>query len=482
MASEGLQALLALLGGGVTGYHEASQQQRREQAEREERARQAKQWQMQFDELRRQGDAKAGREIVSNLPADFDISTVAPETRRLIDASGVPLVSRIAATPGAKTAPFQLPGQTYGLSPMPKSGTPAPEAEAPAIASPMFSPVGGQKLGVVKDVLNRAQTAQEASVVSERERQRAEANALVARKLSELANMPVPPHVKAVLELQARKFELGGLKAEDFLTPKQIAERETKAREAERFKTDEEIRADQARIAAETRGRIEVETQKAAGVGATPDASVLAQVEQVLDNPDLLRQYNAAERSRILRAMAVQGKNIPNARRQSMATMAQGALDVLKQVSPTAPGFSGAVGAQANVPFWPLSGTDAGNFASLFDSFKARISLPQMEVLRGLGHMSDKEFKAISDAATTLSRNLSEKEYARQYKDAQLALESTIKRVQAGIQVPMEAEIGSGVSSGNTGRGRGDGPGGLQPGSTRVVNGVTYTWDGAGWK
>jgi hypothetical protein len=81
------------------------------------------------------------------------------------------------------------------------------------------------------------------------------------------------------------------------------------------------------------------------------------------------------------------------------------------------PGMSGAVGMKDASHLFgltntPIKGTDEANFVADFDRIKALLTLPNLQHLKGLGHMSDKEFATLQAAGTSLSRDMSDEAFA----------------------------------------------------------------------
>jgi len=99
----------------------------------------------------------------------------------------------------------------------------------------------------------------------------------------------------------------------------------------------------------------------------------------------------------------------------------------------TMKGKSGAVGAgfQKAIPFLngPMPGTDAGSYTRVFNTLKSQLTLPELQKLRGLGAMSDREFKTLSEGATILDLGLGEDIY----DPALAALEKTLTEMSGEV-------------------------------------------------
>lgn len=79
------------------------------------------------------------------------------------------------------------------------------------------------------------------------------------------------------------------------------------------------------------------------------------------------------------------------------------------------PSFSGAFGiknwfAQPPTKDEPFAGTPEAAIGAKVAQIKALVTIPQMQVMKGLGQQSDKEFQNIQSSVTTLSGRLSEKD------------------------------------------------------------------------
>lgn len=182
--------------------------------------------------------------------------------------------------------------------------------------------------------------------------------------------------------------------------------------------------------------------------GGTKDATQLGAIsEMVLQNPDLLKDFTPTDRSRILGHIATNKEGaLPNKRAESMRSMVDTSLDTIQRLK-TMPGLAGAVGAKGPMSLFgliekPMAGSSASNYVSHVDALKSQLTLPRMEMMRGLGAMSDREFKTLSDSATALNRDMSEAEFVRELGN----IEKTLTQVQQ--------RLGSGAAPGGGGGGQ----------------------------
>lgn len=157
----------------------------------------------------------------------------------------------------------------------------------------------------------------------------------------------------------------------------------------------------------------DVEAQKKRLDGAPQDDTALAGM--VISNPSLLAQLPPTSRASVLRAIASGSGQLANQRQNAVNSIVDGALETIRTLKEHG-GFEGAVGFKGPVGTFtgPLAGTPEQSYASYVDTLKAKLTLPQLEFLRGLGHMSDREFKAISDSVTALNRDMPEGDFLKE--------------------------------------------------------------------
>lgn len=104
------------------------------------------------------------------------------------------------------------------------------------------------------------------------------------------------------------------------------------------------------------------------------------------------------------------------------------------------PGFGGAVGAKgpsSMFGYWdePAGGTDAAGFAAKLERLRSLTTLPNLEMMRGLGAMSEKEMELVRASAGALSRNISEAEFRRELERMRPVLEKAAKAINFGASV-----------------------------------------------
>jgi hypothetical protein len=190
----------------------------------------------------------------------------------------------------------------------------------------------------------------------------------------------------------------------------------------------------------------------ASGGGTKDKAQLDAVADMVLQNPDLLKDFTPTDRSRILGHIATNKEGaLPNKRAESMRSMLDTTLDTIGRLE-TMPGLKGAVGAKGPMSLFgllekPMAGSSAGDYAAHVDTLKSQLTLPRMEMMRGLGAMSDREFKTLSDSATALSRGLSEAEFVRELGNIKAALTGVRERMGGAAGAGGGAPAGGAVDA-----------------------------------
>lgn len=120
---------------------------------------------------------------------------------------------------------------------------------------------------------------------------------------------------------------------------------------------------------------------------------------------------------------------------QEAANQAQSAIDLIQSLK-THKGLDGAVGFQIGTAFIP--GTEPANFVAQLERLKAMLSLSQIDKLRGLGAMSNKEFSTLATSVAALSRTMSEDEFVNELGRIQESLRST---ATGAVNVDGQAQI-----------------------------------------
>lgn len=117
-----------------------------------------------------------------------------------------------------------------------------------------------------------------------------------------------------------------------------------------------------------------------------------------------------------LKGLVSQGLSQTQGSSNDILTTTKKSLDELNNLVDTNQGFSGAVGAKGisslfGVRGIPLAGTKAANFSAKLNQVKNDVILPNLNLLHGLGRITDREFQALSSAITSLSTDLPEADF-----------------------------------------------------------------------
>lgn len=108
-------------------------------------------------------------------------------------------------------------------------------------------------------------------------------------------------------------------------------------------------------------------------------------------------------------------------------------------------GFSAAgapISMSGRTPFGTIPGTAAKDFELQLGRFKSALAVPQLENLRGLGAMSERELAVVTDAVAALSIDMSEDELKNEMERIRGVLADTIDRTKT-----RQNELFGGVSS-----------------------------------
>lgn len=204
----------------------------------------------------------------------------------------------------------------------------------------------------------------------------------------------------------------------DVTVPKTRAEiGETNARTRKTNAETGKIGAETKQIGEETEGLIQ---------GRTPGSqSQVAYAERV----------NANEKAKATNKVTASNPANKGDVTSGMATQARDAIAILK----THPGREGATGRKNwssafGMMEEPFDATDEANFVPQFKRLQALLTLPNLDALRGLGHMSDREFATMQASASALERGLSDKAFLAELERIDAVMAKVEKRAQAQAQ------------------------------------------------
>jgi hypothetical protein len=115
-----------------------------------------------------------------------------------------------------------------------------------------------------------------------------------------------------------------------------------------------------------------------------------------------------------------------------------------------------------------MAGSDAANYSAYVDKLKSQLTLPRMEMLRGLGAMSDREFKTLADSATALGSNLGEGQFGTELGNVEATVNAMLQRL--------------GAAGAPAAGGAPPSPGQPKVGDRKTFpNGNVGMWDGTNW-
>jgi hypothetical protein len=212
---------------------------------------------------------------------------------------------------------------------------------------------------------------------------------------------------------------------------------------------------------------VDFSPQRANAEAASKDIEGVAKM--VLNNPDMLKDLPPTGRMAVLKEIASSGGELGNKRQQTMNTMIQSAYQTLQELkADKTGGFAGAVGAKGPSSLFgllgePMSGTAARGYTEKVKQLKGQLTVPIMDLMHGLGQMSDGDRKLLEKAVTALDRGMPEPDFKAELDKIEGALTRTAQRSGVSFTPPSNAAD-------------------AQVGERRMINGVLGEWDGHGWK
>jgi hypothetical protein len=163
---------------------------------------------------------------------------------------------------------------------------------------------------------------------------------------------------------------------------------------------------------------------------------------EVVATPERLDSLSPTMRAQVIAHIRSAGGELGRARDESVNRTlldAHAAIQNLKEHD----GMAGAVGAKGLSSFFgmkaePMAGTGAASYVKYIDQLKANLTLPRLQFLRGLGHMSDREFGSVASSVTALSRDMREVDFATELQNIEKGVTEAL--VKAGIMPPQPEE------------------------------------------
>ena len=157
--------------------------------------------------------------------------------------------------------------------------------------------------------------------------------------------------------------------------------------------------------------RLDFERRKKGLDGGDQPGQLSGLAQAALRDPTILRGLTPTARGAIYNELGKSGQVPPS----QFLTVVRRTLDSIQRIKEM-PGKSGAIGAKGPMSAFgfkerPFAGSEAGAYRLALDQLKSNLTIPELEMMKGLGHMSDVEFNTIAKAATTLDADQQEKAY-----------------------------------------------------------------------
>lgn len=151
--------------------------------------------------------------------------------------------------------------------------------------------------------------------------------------------------------------------------------------------------------------------------------------ELVLQSPDILQDLSPTDRGKALRAIAKdpRGRQFITNQNQNALQFVNSGLQAIDELNKH-PGKAGALGF-SGILTRKLPGSPQLAFDLKLKQLKALLVLPELKVLRGLGHMSDREFGTVDKAASALDPKLDKASFEQELK----LIEERLKAAKAKI-------------------------------------------------
>lgn len=153
--------------------------------------------------------------------------------------------------------------------------------------------------------------------------------------------------------------------------------------------------------------------------------------QYVIGDPSALRTMTATDKGKVYNELG-NNKIALQSMARNFSGKAMQTIDDLKSM----PGKDAAIGAKGWASGFgifgeALAGTAERDYAMRVESLIAQVVLPNLDVLRGLGQMSDTEFNTLKAASTSLNRNMS-----------QAAFDKELDRIYAAMKLIRDRPIG----------------------------------------
>lgn len=166
-------------------------------------------------------------------------------------------------------------------------------------------------------------------------------------------------------------------------------------------------------------------------------------------NPDLVQRFSPLQRGQVIAAYsATTGKPFPNPRADQNIGRWQQTLFTVDQLLEH-PGFAGAMGypetASSLTRLIPGMGSFPGSkeadFEELLNQYKGQMTVDQLDVMRGLGHLSEREFQVMGQIGTAVSQRGNEAINRNRLRVQRQILAKMIERAQSGRRVTDQTDL-----------------------------------------
>lgn len=123
----------------------------------------------------------------------------------------------------------------------------------------------------------------------------------------------------------------------------------------------------------------------------------------------------------------------------SARNLAQDALDAILTLEDTG-GKGGAIGTNLLLGFGKdIPGSASAGYLAQLDRVKALLTLPNLQYMKGLGAMSDREFNTISSSVAALNPNMSESQYDTELARIKTVMQAAVDKINAVASVDASA-------------------------------------------
>lgn len=166
---------------------------------------------------------------------------------------------------------------------------------------------------------------------------------------------------------------------------------------------------------------------RAGGAGtATDDAAVASWVGLIKGGQAKITSVPAALKNAVAQAM---GETPASSSGRNLVDDTISAITTLE----TTPGKTGAIGTNLLFGFGKnIPGSESAGYLTQLDRVKSLLTLPNLQYMKGLGAMSDREFNTIASSVAALNPNMREQQFDAELARIKSVMTETSKKLQAG--------------------------------------------------